>query len=90
LAIPASVAAWRSVRSWGVLPQREPGVLQVLREGLLAAFAGRVPHLAADLVQRFGGQATMWNGSRHSSAFLHRSATTLAIHSAASALTKVI
>lgn len=34
--------------------------------------------------------ATMWNGSRHSSAFRQRSATTVAIHSAASALTSVI
>src|SRR5450759_4362150 len=36
----------------GVLPQREAGVLQVLREGLLPALAGRVPHLTPDLVER--------------------------------------
>lgn len=51
--------------------------------------AGRVPHLSADLVER-GVHWTTWNGSKHRSAFWQRSATTLAIHSAASALTRVI
>ena len=38
----------------GVLPQREAGVLQLLRHRLLPALAGRVPHLTPDLVERLG------------------------------------
>jgi hypothetical protein len=40
---------------FGVLPDREPGVLQVLGRAALTVLAGCVPHLAADLVQGFGG-----------------------------------
>jgi len=38
-----------------VLPEREPGALEVLGELLIAGAAGFVPDLAADLIQRIGG-----------------------------------
>jgi hypothetical protein len=40
-----------------VLPQREPGTLELSGQCRLAAAAGGVPGLAADLVQRVGGPA---------------------------------
>ncbi len=40
----------------GVLPQREAGALEVLGRGDLAGLASGVPDLAADLIQRVGGQ----------------------------------
>src|SRR5215211_5758535 len=39
----------------GVLPQRIAGTLELARQGSLPVLAGRVPHLAAHLVQRVGG-----------------------------------
>jgi hypothetical protein len=41
----------------GVLPQPEPGTLELAGQCRLAAAAGGVPGLAADLVQRVGGPA---------------------------------
>ena len=51
-----SFACWRSVRFSGVLPQREPRALQILRGCDLAGPARLVPDLAADLVQRVGSE----------------------------------
>src|SRR5664280_2578120 len=48
----------------GVLPQREAGVLQLLRHRLLPALAGRVPHLTPDLVERLGRPATSGDDGR--------------------------
>ena len=53
--IVASLSFWRSVRVASVLPQREPGALELLGELLVAGASGLVPHLAPDLVERVGG-----------------------------------
>ena len=39
----------------GVLPEREPGALELFREPLLALAASLVPDLATDLIERVGG-----------------------------------
>src|SRR5680860_1841367 len=88
--MPASVAVCRSVRSSGFFHRANLAPLRsfavVFWPPLRAAFHTSRRTSSSALVP----QATMWNGSRQSSAFLHRAATTSAIHSAASALTKVI
>src|SRR5690349_1157726 len=50
----ASLCWWRSES--GSHPEREAGALELLSEPWLASFAGVVPDLAADLVQRVGGE----------------------------------
>ena len=46
-----------------VLHQRPAGSAEPACDGLVGQFAQFLPHLAADLVQCGGGQATTWNGS---------------------------
>jgi hypothetical protein len=52
---PRELAALAAGQVLGVLPQREPGVLEFLGDRGLPGAAGGVPGLAADLVQRVGG-----------------------------------
>jgi len=71
----------------GVLPEREARAVELARRGALPAAAGLVPGLPADQIERRGGPRNHVEGPVHSVAFGQRSATTVAIHAAASALT---
>jgi hypothetical protein len=73
-----------------VLPEREPGSLEFPGDGSLAAPPGRVPDLAPDLVEGLGRPGETWKGSMQRVGWGQRSATTVAIQLAASALTKAM
>lgn len=53
-AIQASLRSWRLVRSSGFFGEREPGTFQIPHELGLAGAPGRVPHLAANGIERLG------------------------------------